>query len=295
MIKYNKRTEGDYLIFTSKFDKDYELYSECAVAYANVDDPRGMPCAHHHNDYELYFLISGSRKYFLSTQIFTVQPNQIMLIKPNVSHQVTINLNIPYERYVLYISPKMMSKLCDEYPSLSRTPNTPFFNLPEDIFADAIELLIKLKQETDIQDTHSNDSIKSTLAELLIMIHRNNDVSSLSTSKIDMRLQNSIDYIIEHYAEQITLEDCAAVACMSHSHFSRVFHKMTALSFKEFLNRIRIDKACELIESTSDSIADISQNVGFSSESYFGYVFRLIKGVSPTTYKKQLENLNLKQ
>ncbi len=271
--------------YTSKFDKDYELYSECAVAYANVEDPRGMPCAHHHNDYELYFLISGSRKYFLSTQIFTIQPNQIMLIKPNVSHQVTINLNIPYERYVLYISPKMMSELCKEFPSINQTPTTPFFNLPENTFKQVIKLLLKLKLEADIQDPHSSDYIKSTLAELLILINRNNNTTTLSTSKKDIRLQNAIDYILANYAEPLTLEECADVACMSHSHFSRVFHQTTALSFKEFLNRIRIDKACELLENSSESITQIALIVGFSSESYFGYIFRKTKNISPSKYR----------
>lgn len=271
---------------TSKFDNDYEMYSECAVTYANIDDPRGMDCAHHHNDYELYFLISGSRKYFLSTQIFTIQPNQIMLIKPNVPHQVTINLNIPYERYVLYISPKMMSDLCKEFPSINQIPSTPFFNLQENTFKQAIKLLIKLQRETVIQDTFSSDCIKSTLAELLIFITRNNHIASLTTNKKDIHLQNAINYILENYSEPLTLEDCANIACMSHSHFSRVFHKTTALSFKEFLNQIRIDRACELLENTSKPISQIALIVGFSSESYFGYIFRKLKKISPSDYRK---------
>ncbi len=287
MLEYNKWTESDILNYTSEFDKDYDLYSECAVAYANVEDPRGMPCAHYHNDFELYFLISGNRKYFLSTQIFTIQPNQIMLIKPSVPHQVTINLNIPYERYVLYITPKMMSELCKEFPSLNQIPHTPFFNLPENSFKQAIKLLLKLKHETSIQDAHSADSIKNILVELFILINRNNNIETFSTSKKDIRLQNAIDYMLENYAEPLTLEDCAAVACMSHSHFSRVFHQTTALSFKEFLNRIRIDKACELLENTSESITQIALIVGFSSESYFGYIFRKTKKISPLKYRTQ--------
>lgn len=273
--------------YTSKFDNDYDLYSECAVSYAKVDDPKGMSCAHHHNDYEFYFLISGSRKYFLSTQIFTIQPNQIMLIKPNESHQVNVNLNIPYERYVLYVSPKMISYLCKEFSSIGPIPSTAFFDMHENDFNRAIELLLKLKNEASIQDIHSADSIKSTLAELLILIHRNGKTTQQLSNKSDLRLQNAIDYIIANYSEQLTLLECAKVACMSRSHFSREFHKTTALSFKEFLNRIRIDKACELLNNTAYSIADISQNVGFTTESYFGCIFKAIKGVSPSQYRKQ--------
>lgn len=273
--------------YTSVLDTDYKLYCDCAVSYAKVDDPKGMPCAHYHEDYELYFLISGSRKYFFSTQIFTIQPNQIMLIKPNEPHQVNINLNIPYERYVLYITPKLMSILCKDFPSLKHVLATPFFNLPEEAFKKAIKLLLKLRDETTLQDSLSNDYIKVILAELLLLIERNN-TDFLSANKKDLRLQNAIDYIIANYHENLTLDNCAKIACMSHSHFSREFHKTTALSFKEFLNRIRIDKACELLETTPLSITEISQNVGFSTESHFGYIFKSMKGISPTVYKKQL-------
>lgn len=282
--------------YISEFDKDYELYSECAVMYANIADPRGMPCAHYHNDYEFYFLISSSRKYFLSTQIFTIQPNQIMLIKPHVPHQcpyqVTNNLNIPYERYVLYVSPKMISELCKEFSSVSKTADTLFFNLSEKAFKQAIKLLLKIKKETDLKDKYSGDSIKATLAELLLLIHRNNNISTLSVTKSDIRLQNAIDYIIENYAEPLTLEKCADVACMSHSHFSRVFHQTTSLRFKEFINGVRIDKACELLESTNESIAQIALMAGFSSESYFGYIFRKLKKLSPSKYRAEYGKKN---
>lgn len=287
MLKYIYRTESDILNGVSTFDKCYDLNFECAVDYEKVDNPSSMPYAHHHDDYELYFLISGSRKYFLSTQIFTIQPNQIMLIKPNASHQVTINLNIPYERYVLYISTKMMSKLCKEFPSISQTPNTPFFSLPENAFKQTIKLLTSLQHETNIKDSHSSDIVKSLLAELLILIHRNADTTSSAASKKDIRLQNAIDYMIENFAEPLTLKKCAEIACMSRTHFSRVFHQTTASNFKEFLNQIRINKACELLAETNETVAQIALLVGFSSESYFGHIFRKTKKISPSKYRNQ--------
>ncbi|MCQ2451220.1 MAG: helix-turn-helix transcriptional regulator, partial [Clostridia bacterium] len=75
------------------------------------------------------------------------------------------------------------------------------------------------------------------------------------------------------------------IAYMSPSHFSREFHKVTGLSFKEFLNKTRVDASLKLLEARQDSIAQIAQLTGFSSESYFGYVFNNIKGVSPSKYR----------
>ena len=83
------------------------------------------------------------------------------------------------------------------------------------------------------------------------------------------------------------MEECANVACFSHSHFSKIFHETTALSFKEFLNHVRVEKACDILENTYIPITEIAFMVGFSSESYFGYVFRRIKKISPSNYRKK--------
>lgn len=267
------------------------MYSDCAFLYGKIDDPKGMSCAHYHDDYEIYFLVNGSRKYFLSTKICTVQPNQVVLIKPNEPHQVTVNLNIPYERYVIYISPKLLSTICKENPSLKKNYETELFCLPEDIFNQAINLVLRINDEINRKDIHSPDAIKNIISELLILISRNDDTSNHIVNKSDIRLQSSINYILEHFDEQITLDDCAKIACMPPTRFSTFFHKSTALTFKEFLNKIRIDKACELLKTSTDGIAEIAQKVGFTTESYFGSVFKTIKKVSPSNYRKQqIEN-----
>ena len=270
-----------------QFDHDYQLYSGCALSHANVKDPKGMPYSHFHDDYELYFLISGNRKYFFSNKIYTIQPNQIILIEPKKTHQVTLNLNIPYERYVVYITPNLLSLIRKENPSLHFEYKTQVFDLPETYFKQAIELLKKLDTEIHNADVYTPDILKSLLVELFALMKRHNHHLLKNTAtETDMRLQSSIDYIVQNYAEPITLKKCAEIAHLSPNYFSSVFGEIIGLSFKEFLNKTRIDKACALLETTSLSIAKISQNVGFSTESYFGYIFRSLKNATPSDYRK---------
>lgn len=272
-----------------QFDHDYSLYSGVAVNYDSIKNPQSMLCAHYHDDYELYFLIEGSRKYFLSNKIHTIQQNQIILIEPKEPHQVTINLNIPYDRYVIYITPKLLSAICKENPSLNCKYKTQVFDLPERIFKQVINLLIKIDFEIKNHDLFSADIIKSSVTELLALIKRNDKYvyDNNAVTESDLRLQSSINYIIENYAEPITLKECADIANISPNYFSNIFSSVTGSSFKEFLNKTRVNRACELLENTPLSIAEISQNVGFTTESYFGYVFKSLKNCSPSSYRKQ--------
>ena len=268
----------------SQLDHFYDLHLNCATHYARVEDPKGMSRPHHHNDYEIYFLISGNRKYFISNTIYTLRPHQIVIFEPGVPHQVTVNLNAPYERHLIYVTPTLFAEILRENPSLKSIVSTQLFNLSEEHFEEALLFISKINKETACCDPYSADIIKNTLAELLLFLGRHNDTSHIVIDKGDLRIQNAIDYILENYTEPITLADCAKIACMSPTHFSKVFHKTTAIGFKEFLNKIRIDKACEWLEKTKKPISHIAQSVGFATESHFSFTFKNLLGVSPSAY-----------
>ena len=102
-----------------------------------------------------------------------------------------------------------------------------------------------------------------------------------------MRIQNAINYIIEHYSEPITLSDCAKIASMNYHAFSKAFKKITAIGFKEFLTRLRIDKGCELLETTNYSITKIAELVGFSTDNHFSTTFKSLHNITPKEYRNQ--------
>lgn len=273
-----------YSIF---YDHYYNLFAGCDIDHRTIENPKGMTRAHYHEDYEIYFLVSGERKYFLSSQISTLKPNYILIIRPNEPHQVTVNLNTPYERYVLYVSPKFLSLLLKEHSSLPVLNENTLLMLSDSDFQKTVKLLDELEYEINNQDQFSHDMVKTLLTKILIMIFRNRIFPDDNISRTDIRIQSAINYIIENYSEPISIDDCADICNLSPTHFSKVFHKITALTFKEFLNKTRVDRACELLENTSKSISEICQSVGYSNESYFCTVFKQLKKCTPINYRKR--------
>lgn len=270
---------------SSELDRFYDLHLNCATLHAYIENPQGMTRPHHHDDYEIYFLVSGNRKYFIQNTIYTLSPNQIVIFKPNVPHQVTVNLNIPYERHLLYVTPQLFSEVFNNNPFLEQIVNKQFFNLSSDNFERTLNFISKINDEFKTDDIYSISNIKNILSELLIFIERHNDTSNITIDKSDLRIQNAINYILDHYSEPITLADCAKIASMNYHSFSKAFQKNTAVGFKEFLTRLRIDKGCELLETTNYSITKIAELVGFSTDNHFSTTFKSLHNITPKEYR----------
>lgn len=95
-----------------------------------------------------------------------------------------------------------------------------------------------------------------------------------------------VDYVVDNYSERLSLDDAASKAGMSPSSFSRVFRKKMGNNFVEFVNRVRIGQACNMLYSTDQQIARICFEVGFQNLSNFNRQFLKMKGTTPTAYRE---------
>lgn len=93
-------------------------------------------------------------------------------------------------------------------------------------------------------------------------------------------------YLFEHYAENITLKDVADELYIHEAYFSKLFNQEIGEGFNAFVNGIRIERAKEQLMFSNKQLKDISNEVGFSSSSYFNRVFKQKVGVSPLTFRK---------
>lgn len=99
------------------------------------------------------------------------------------------------------------------------------------------------------------------------------------------------EYIAEHYAEELTLTEVTEAAGISGGYLSTLFTQKEKCGFVDYLNGIRIDRACCYLEQDYLKNYEIAYKVGFRDEKYFSKVFKRIKGVSPKEYRvgKRLE------
>ncbi len=94
------------------------------------------------------------------------------------------------------------------------------------------------------------------------------------------------DYVREHLGEAIRQEDVAALVGLSPAYFSALFTKKTGQTFSEYVTVVRIQRACELLERSDNSIGEIASMVGLEDARYFSKLFRKRIGIKPTEYRK---------
>lgn len=130
---------------------------------------------------------------------------------------------------------------------------------------------------------HAEEAIEQL--RLFIAEARSRLVSKQEAANPNMK--KLLDYMKEHYAEPLSLTGVATHFHFNPSYLSSYFAAHNPEGFSEYLNKIRVEKAAELLRTESASISEISGMVGYSDHSYFTKVFKKLTGLSPSLYRKQ--------
>lgn len=135
-------------------------------------------------------------------------------------------------------------------------------------------------------------NIKICLLQILELCFRTevmiqNEITGKQLSSMN-QLKSVLDFIKTHYAEQITLEDLAGIACMSSTYFCRYFRQEMGKTPFTFLNEYRIKKAAILLDNSSLSVSDVAFSCGFDNISYFIRKFREYQMITPKQYRNRI-------
>lgn len=133
-----------------------------------------------------------------------------------------------------------------------------------------IDLLKRLKKKLD-QERYSNQNVIAT--KLIEISTRNEDV---------LKAQKFVEC---HLEKKISLTEVAAHLHLNSSYFSRMYKKETGEGFVEYVTRMKMEKAVELLDQSIKSVEQIAYELGFESKSYFFKTFKRFYGLSPKSYK----------
>lgn len=141
------------------------------------------------------------------------------------------------------------------------------------------------------KNPYYKDAVKGYLRALVVEMLRISEDMSTSITLDEKRLNNyielSVNYIGENYAEDIHLGDVAAVCGLSESHFRRIFGESMGMKPWDYINMVRINKACELMSNEDVSVEEIGFRVGFQNPSTFNRNFKKLIGKTPYQWKKE--------
>ncbi|MBQ8584529.1 MAG: helix-turn-helix transcriptional regulator [Clostridia bacterium] len=133
------------------------------------------------------------------------------------------------------------------------------------------------------QDKFRDDELSLLLDRLLISLARRLS----SDGENYLQLKTSVSYINAHYNHEIRIPELAKMENISVSRYNSVFKRLYGMSPVEYITKMRISSACELLGGTDLSVKEISLMTGYSDSHFFSRVFKAQTGISPSDYRKR--------
>jgi len=262
--------------------------------------PQAYSLWHHHNEYEILYIVKNSGTAYVGDKIFPYQSGTLMLFSANLPHMfvpildATNNNNNGIDAYVLHFSIETINTVIEclpEFQSLHKL----FDNWKRGMIFNYVK---KNKEILRIMKAINGEDHCLRMTHffgLLNLLEKDKDFEFIanpgfvkSTNLSKGRLEKVYEYTINNFNDSsICLDKIAASINMNKAAFCRYFKKVTDKTYIQFLNEIRIGHACKiLIEEENKNITDVAFLSGFNNMSNFNRQFKLVKGKSPSTYIK---------
>lgn len=165
-----------------------------------------------------------------------------------------------------------------------QTMDQPWFHLydKDSVFT---ELFYNLLSEYRQKQPGYEVIVQSLFSQLVALLYRHSILSS-SYEKRSPKIQDALQYIKHHCFEEIFLKQVAEHSFLSISHLQRLLKQATGSSFTSYVQHLRVKKCCELLKTTSITVQQIANMVGYQDMKYFHALFRHKSGMTPQEYRK---------
>lgn len=254
---------------------------------------------HYHPECEITYINKGRGVLFVGDQVLDYDKDALIFIGPNLPHEWRSDIKETPDFY----SQTFAVHFNKDFPGQD------FYKIPE---ATSVNRLLEQSvRGIKINDEHIKKEVKNKLLLLLktkgierisILLSILNNLalcenmellsSRIFVSSIDEghnhRMNQVYKYVMEHFRDEISVEQIAKEIFMTTTSFCRFFKKRTNKSFIQYVNDIRIGYACKLLLEQNHNISQIAYESGFENLSNFNKQFKKIKCVTPSKFVSQI-------
>lgn len=252
---------------------------------------------HHHDFYELYFLMSGDVTYIVEGRLYRVIPGDILVINPRELHKLRIHAEREaYERYVLWVDAKTLRRLSTKRTDLSACldPSRPGYgnqlHMPPEEQQHVHGLIRRLYQELQ-SDAYGSDLLpEPLLTQLLVAINRiaaPEGAQERDAAHSSRLVSEVVEHIGVHYGEELSLEALAERFFVSKYHLSHEFNRLTGTSVHRYILKKRLLIARQMM-AQGKRPGEVWERCGFGDYTGFYRAFRAEYGASPREYVQSI-------
>lgn len=273
-----------------------------------------------HEYYELSHVVSGELVYRIKGKTVVVSAGQSMILLPFTEHSYEIPSQNPAEIISVYFGFASAQTL-QRGQSSSRIRVSPasfahfmeYLTGEEEPQTRADYFLLRGKWRREIADVadrvlryHGDDNYGKDLlmqalsTELLVFASRAlkeewEESLKVRTGRAKELVYVARDFILDNFDRSINVGDVADYVFLSQGYFARAFREELGVSPMNFLLKVRVDKACELLEDEDTKVSSIAMRVGFTSPQRFNAAFRKQMNMTPMEYRQMKQNNTLEE
>ncbi|MCI2047139.1 MAG: AraC family transcriptional regulator [Faecalibacterium sp.] len=248
---------------------------------------------HWHAPIEILCPLEDSYDAICNHQTFHLRTGDILFICPGTIHDLPAHKN--GVRIIFQADCSLLNSI-KEVETIITLIAPAHLVTPErfpDAYPELHRLILAMKEEYLRNDTLSESAIYARLIEMFVVIGRNHAwehgrqfAKPSKRQEYNEKLLAACDYISEHCAEELTLEQVASEAGFSKYHFDRLFKQFTDVSFYKYLSQKRIARAEHYLIDPDISITEAAYRSGFSSISSFIRMFKTTKQCTPSEFRR---------
>lgn len=254
---------------------------------------------HHHIAFELGYIEKGNGIY-KSDKTFEIKEGDFFVFKPNKAHCITDILGKDMQLINIHINPQYFRFMRSIY---NTEDNFGIKFLSHDFISDKISDFIpessrkKIIENIDRLVSEFTDKkinyiykAETLLNDIIIELSRyqlKRDSEYTPSTKSSDDIFRTVEYINEHYSDNLNLTDLAEIAHLTKTYYSHIFKNTVGLSVWEYISIKRIDHALFELRNTDKNIIDIALSCGFNNTANFNKLFKKYTGSLPKNFKNR--------
>ena len=238
------------------------------------------PLPHLHNNVELIFVIEGSATAHSDRDSVQISTGDLFISFPNQVHYYENSTNGEYCVCIFAVDTFFGKKEI----IMDNIPQTCVMNFDKD---ESICNLLKKLREVKNYNVKYSETITAGIINIIFgeILNRIELKTRIKTD--NFTLQNILNYCTLNFSIELSLDDVAEELHLSKYYISHLFNKKLGMGFNTYLNTLRVNKSCDLLEDTDKKIADVAQESGFNSIRSFNRAFVEIIHTTPSEYRKR--------
>lgn len=251
---------------------------------------------HFHNLLEIGYCHYGDGDLVIEDDLYRFGAGMISCIPANFLHVTKSDTDVKAFWEYIYINPedilRQWGKSTQEIRDIMEAVGKKSFFIKAEENPMIVTMIRAIFEEMQQKGAHYRECVRGIAYALLFEIARFNDREAWQTigKGVSLQLESAIEYVEKNYPNDFKIADLANECHMSETHFRRIFQEKMNMTPVEYVNFVRVRKACELIDKTDISMEDVAEKVGFITPSTFNRNFRRIIGTSPYQWKKRPDN-----